>query len=911
MSLLAAPLLAPPLKRSDKVDLKSPFRNFIFSTYGQDADNYTQAVGELQTARDWCCSGSLDKHESSIDAVTKFYDQLVAIEAKLPVGEGQIPLKYTWYDCFNRKEGFFSSSSVKQGLNSGAYERICVLFNLASVHAIVAGAQNLETDVGLKLAVKSFPMAAALFQHLRDQVFAQLPKVPTPDLSGDTAIALSALMLAQGQECFFHKATSDNMKAAIVTKVAAQAADYYGDAMRAMDNSAIRSQWDKSWLPIILGKQSYFLAMADYYDSIALKEGKKFGDQIGRLRHAVQMLQHASKQGEGQLNVSRAMDRVQRDLATAEKENNMIYNASIPQYAAMATLGRVAVAKVPPMPAHPLSGSAFKDAFEGLVPLQVHQAATEFENKRKSCVQQLCMRAKEATQNMNSELANMNLPAALEDTTGTEVPASVLEKSQGMQAAGGWQPLYDKIKALPDNLQRNVDILNDMTGSLDTEEQEDEKLRARFAGKWNRTESKKLTDNFRQEINKFNTFLSSARSADEQVKAKFESHLGSMQLLCSSPADLKAQLPSGGPSAQAGSESVLALQNMMAQWTQIRTDRERLEADVEQTTCDVKSRFLSAMMSDGAINEEATSPQILEELFASKRSNLDESLQRQEQLLFQIKASNESFEHEKSSSSAANEREKMLKSLAAAYDVFTELNANLTEGTKFYADLTTLLLQLQQKVNDLVYARNTEKEDALKELQSSIASSENAPAPAQPSYQQPAKAVPARPPPPTAAPRTQRPAPTPPTAAAAAPAVTSGFPQSAPAPQQHQQQSQPPPVAAPASSAPPPTYGGTAYNYGAPPPQQHPGGYAPPAYGGYPSYPTAGGYYPPAGAPYVAPPPGAGYPGQAPAPYQQQGAYPTQPGYPVQPGYPAQQQQQPPANPGYPTQPPTYGHPQR
>ena len=69
---------------------------------------------------------------------------------------------------------------------------------------------------------------------------------------------------------------------------------------------------------------------------------------------------------------------------------------------------------------------------------------------------------------------------------------------------------------------------------------------------------------------------------------------------------------------------------------------------------------------------------------------------------------------EKSFSSAASEREEMLKRLASAYDVFTELNANLTEGTKFYGDLTTLLLQLSQKVNDLIFARNTEKEDALK-----------------------------------------------------------------------------------------------------------------------------------------------------------------------------------------------------
>lgn len=74
-----------------------------------------------------------------------------------------------------------------------------------------------------------------------------------------------------------------------------------------------------------------------------------------------------------------------------------------------------------------------------------------------------------------------------------------------------------------------------MSRVLDEEEQEDDKLRTRFAGKWNRTESKKLTENFRKEIGKYNTFLTSAKSADAQVRGKFESHLPAMQILCSSP----------------------------------------------------------------------------------------------------------------------------------------------------------------------------------------------------------------------------------------------------------------------------------------------------------------------------------------------------------------------------------------
>lgn len=323
----------------------------------------------------------------------------------------------------------------------------------------------------------------------------------------------------------------------------------------------------------------------------------------------------------------------------------------------------------------------------------------------------------------------------------------------------------------------------------------------------------------------------------------------------------------------------------------LKAERAVIESELKGTNPDMKTVFLQAA-ANGNLNEPLISAQSLGKAFGPFQQQVSESITKQERIIAETQDLYQPFIQERGGSGGA--REEALKSIASAYDAFMELKGNLQEGTKFYNDLTQLLVTFQSKVSDFCFARKTEKEELLKDLSSSLSSMSLEPPPQAPAHhaQDPTRPArkndpPARPPPPAVG------APAP-----AAPPETS---------------SAAPPAQAPTAAAPNPYAGAPGpLPYPAQPtmpmPYQPytpmPGGYNP--YAVYQNPPAAmpqqgypqQGYYQPQ---YGAPPPQGYPPNPNPNPYAQQPGYPQQPQQ-QQPGYPQQQPGYPPA-PGYPQQP--------
>ena len=126
--------------------------------------------------------------------------------------------------------------------------------------------------------------------------------------------------------------------------------------------------------------------------------------------------------------------RSERALADAKKDNDFIYHERIPDEKSLAAIKKAPVAKIIPLSGK--LGNSDKVVFDSLCPVAVHQAMSAFETRKKETVKKEVDKLQEATNLANATMSSMNLPAALEVTSGNEIPQSLREKSQAVINAG-------------------------------------------------------------------------------------------------------------------------------------------------------------------------------------------------------------------------------------------------------------------------------------------------------------------------------------------------------------------------------------------------------------------------------------------------------------------------------------------
>lgn len=708
-------MIVVPAKKAYELNICHPLKQFIQQTYSTNLDDYLKSVDALNQLRNEALFKS--NRQERLNKLLRYFDQLTAIESKLPISESQIRLPFKWQDAFNGGSLFGRGTLT---LSSGLYEKLCVLFNVACCCSEIASNAQLDQEEGLKSAAKLYQQAAGYFSYIRDNSLTATRSDCTLDFYPETLTLLISIMLAQAQEIFYIKAVDNKFKDGTIAKLVKQCSDFYADAMKAVQVESLKDL-QKTWLSTLAGKQALYHALAEYHRGEHDLSEHKVGEALARLTKALELIKTAESRGGREINMKPYVNRIQASYDKAKKDNEFVYHERVPDYKTLPTIEPASLAKVIPVK-YPVSED-FRDLFSTLVPMAVHNGLQAFKNKRMEVLNLEIGKLRQSTELMNTALAAWNLPAAIEDVGGKNlVPQSLLDKSQTIKDKGGISRIDSMMAELPPLMERNTDILNEAKRMLEEEERSDNELRANMKDKWTRTPSRQLTEYLHSEVKQYDTILENAIKANKVIETKYAKNKDGIQLLSRSPQEIGGALPAATATGALQKTHVIRdLRRLMEEVEALKNVREVLESEMKALDNDaLNAKLITALTGSTGIDEHSIIQNEVDSMIAPLRKQVRENIQEQEKVLGFIEKANSEFVKEKVHNETSKMREEMLRNLALAADGFNELYNHLMEGNKFYNDLTEILLKFQNKVTDFTFARKTEKEDLMKDIQTNL-----------------------------------------------------------------------------------------------------------------------------------------------------------------------------------------------
>ena len=309
--------------------------------------------------------------EDVLDNLKQYAGQLVYTQARFYKASRQPNLQFAWSNTFD------GTPLLKADVR---FEQAAVLYNIAAVACNLAQQRfkGHDTDEeALKQCLKWYKTAAQAATSL-------LALVAELGVAGDLSVAavsvLQPLLAAQTYECSLVKAINAGMKPATVARIATQIASLYDQAHTAVLPLPVSKThpW-QAWQPCLQAKTLKARGLAQYYQSKVSEADSEWGEEVARLRLAVELLRNVEKavpQGRDALVDTAALQpllkEVQARLAKADGDNNVIYHEAVPADTALAEVTAVELFSI-----GPLVLEEAVDMLSTLLPLEAHLAASE------------------------------------------------------------------------------------------------------------------------------------------------------------------------------------------------------------------------------------------------------------------------------------------------------------------------------------------------------------------------------------------------------------------------------------------------------------------------------------------------------------------------------------------------------
>eukprot|EP00347_Sterkiella_histriomuscorum_P011694 403371464 len=658
-------MISPDFRTTGPLDLITPFNKVILNSNGEDVWNDVQY--ELQRANDIrneLCQ--INNVKTDVIQLRKFKD---------------LYLDVLWYDSMTLQQHY--SESLYLDMASS-------LFNFAVACSRIACYMDLTGD-GIKEASRFFQQAAWALDHCKT-FHNQLPVgAQYQDFSIDNLNMLHNLMLAQAQYLFYKKATDNQMKAAVVCKIAMQVSTYFGLAF----NFGTANQYTRNY------EKGVFLRIQDYHTG--------YFKAIAHLILGSDELKQVASQGQGMAkaigNLSKAIfyfEQVKQIVATLpnayldnfnSKLNEAIQlrDQAIQQNRTIYFEQDIPLDQIPAIEGHNLVqpenmqsildtpakiNEKLKNLISPQIKMEVDTLTQQFsqmihklvEQDQTSCDQEeVFMRQYRVKELIKGEIQQQN-------QSQIKMPTHQVARFQDFQAKGGLETINTQLEVIEVLKQTNISMMQDMKEMLNQEEQSDQVNRIKFGEKWLRVESAKINGPFKFQIDEFTKKSQQADQTDLKIATKYKDQLEQLEILKLSQDEIEKNLNnlSAPPQNQIGE--------------QVRQELSKL-VDVLNVLKEQRSSIVEQAL-------QIISNQKLTEDFTQNKSLNSSSMNDMQATQIEY-----------------------LKSIDEKLQYVKELQGMLQQANIFHSTLNEHLNKLDQNIKDMKVSRDLEASDIIQQIE--------------------------------------------------------------------------------------------------------------------------------------------------------------------------------------------------
>ncbi|XP_055618282.1 rhophilin-2 isoform X2 [Toxorhynchites rutilus septentrionalis] len=258
------PMIPLGLKETKEVNFMEPFSDFILEHYSENSTVFEDAIADITDTRQAAKTPSRDAQ--GVALLFRYYNLLYYVERRFFPPDRSLGVYFEWYD---------SLTGVPSCQRTVAFEKACILFNLAAIYTQIGAKQDRSSENGLDAAVDNFLRAAGVFRHIYDT----FTNAPSMDLKPQVLEVLVALMLAQARECLYEKhllqleekTRSDcNAFHRNLSGEATQLTIEYQEIHRIIQSNEAHTYLPECWAGLVPLKSEYYKALAHYHTAKAI-----------------------------------------------------------------------------------------------------------------------------------------------------------------------------------------------------------------------------------------------------------------------------------------------------------------------------------------------------------------------------------------------------------------------------------------------------------------------------------------------------------------------------------------------------------------------------------------------------------------------------------------------------------------